>query len=108
MARNKNEKQNSDDKKDEVGVPPAGIDENTGKENDPLEGNGDELSREESDLGNGESDRVKEKDLAHTKNPQQRVARTNTRKTASQQKDEEGTGSLEPVDPDKDGKLRSV
>ena len=48
-----------------------------------------------------ESDGEKEKDLSHTKNPQQSVARTKTRKTASQQKDEEGTGSLEA---DKDDK----
>ena len=48
-----------------------------------------------------ESDGEKEKDLSHTKNPQQSVTRTKTRKTASQQKDEEGTGSLEA---DKDDK----
>ena len=48
-----------------------------------------------------ESDGEKEKDISHTKNPQQSVARTKTRKTASQQKDEEGTGSLEA---DKDDK----
>ena len=48
-----------------------------------------------------ESDGEKEKDLSHTKNPQQSVARTKTRKTASQQKDEEGPGSLEA---DKDDK----
>ena len=105
MARRKAEKQNSDDKKDEeVGVPPAaGIGENTGKENDPLKENGDELSSTESDLElHGESDREKEKDLSHAKNPQQPDTRTNTRKTASQQKDEEGTGSLETDKDDKE------
>ena len=54
---------------EEVDVPPAGIDENTGKENDPLEENGDELPSAESELVNGESDREKKKDPSHTKNP---------------------------------------
>ena len=105
MPRRKTKKENSDDEDGkEVGVPPAAIDENTGKENDPLEENGDELSSSESEFVNGESDHERKKDLSHTKNPQQRVTRTKTRKTASQQKDEEGTGSLEA---DKDGKEAS-
>ena len=85
MARGKSEKENSGGKKGkEVGVPPPSTDQNTG-----------ELSSDESSDESAyewESDREKKKDLSHTKNPQQRVARTNTRKTASQQKDEEGTG----------------
>ena len=92
MPRRETEKENSADKNgEEVGVPPAAIDENTEKENDPLEENGDELSSSESEVVNGESDREKKKDLSQTKNPQQRVTRTKTRKTASRQKDEEGT-----------------
>ena len=71
---------------------PAAIDENTGKENDPLEEIGDEPPSTESELVNGESDREKKKDLSLTKNRQQRVTRTKTRKTASQQKNEEETG----------------
>ena len=102
MPRRETEKENSADKNgEEVGVPPAAIDENTGKENDPLEENGDELSSSESEFVNGESDREKKKDLSQTKNPQQRVTRTKTRKTASRQ---EGTVSLEA---DKDGKEAS-
>ena len=86
MPRRETEKENSADKNgEEVGVPPAAIDENTGKENDPLEENGDELSSSESEFVNGESDREKKKDLSQTKNPQQRVTRTKTRKTASRQ-----------------------
>ena len=79
----------------------AGIpgDEDTGKENDPLKENGDERSREESDLANGELDREKKKGQPGTKNPQKRVSRAKPRQTVSQQKDEEGTGSR-----DKDGK----
>ena len=94
MPRRETEKENSADKNgEEVGVPPAAIDENTGKENDPLEENGDELSSSESEFVNGESDREKKKDLSQTKNPQQRVISTKTRKTASRQKNEEGNGS---------------
>ena len=98
----KTEKENSDDEKgDGVGGIAAGIpaDEDTGKENDPLKENGDERSREESDLANGELDREKKKGQPGTKNPQKRVSRAKPRQTVSQQKDEEGTGSR-----DKDGK----
>ena len=84
MPRRETEKENSaDENGEEVGVPPAAIDENTGKENDPLEENGDELSSSESEFVNGESDREKKKNLSQTKNPQQRVTRTKTKKTAS-------------------------
>ena len=72
---------------------PAAIDENTGKENDPLEEIGDEPPSTESELVNGESDCEKKKDLSLTKNRQQRITRTKTRKTASQQKNEEETAS---------------
>ena len=98
----KTEKENSDDEKgDGVGGIAAGIpaDEDTGKENDPLKENGDERSREESDLASGELDREKKKGQPGTKNPQKRVSRAKPRQTVSQQKDEEGTGSR-----DKDGK----
>ena len=96
MPRRKAEKPNSDDKNgEEAGVTAAAIDENTGQENDRLEGNGDELPSTESESINGESDHEKEKDLSQTKNPQQRVTRTKTRKPASEQRDEKGTGSLE-------------
>ena len=78
MPRRKTKKENSADKK-----------------NDPLEENGDELPSSESEFVNGESDCEKKKDLSQTKNPQQRVTRTETRKTASRQKDDEGTRSLE-------------
>ena len=108
MPRREKKKENSADKNgEEVGVPPAAIDENTGKESDSLKENGDdpdELPSAESEFVNGESDCEKKKDLSQTKNPQQRVTRTKTRKTASRQKDEEGTGSLEA---DKDGKEAS-
>ena len=72
----------------------AGIpaDEDTGKDNDPLKENGDERSREESDLGNGELDREKKKGQPGTRNPQKRVSRAKPRQT-------ERTGSR-----DKDGK----
>ena len=94
MPCGETEKKNSANKSgEEVGVPPAAIDENTGKENDPLEENGDELSSSESEFVNGESDREKKKDLSQTKNPQQRVTRTKTRKTASRQTNVEGNGS---------------
>ena len=68
----------------------AGIpaDEDTGKDNDPLKENGDERSREESDLGNGELDREKKKGQPGTRNPQKRVSRAKPRQTVSQQKDE--------------------
>ena len=74
-------------------------DADTGKENDPLKENGDERSREESDLANGELDREKKKGQPGTKNPQKRVSRAKPRQTVSQQKDGERTGSR-----DKDGK----
>ena len=99
------EEENSDDEKgDEVGDFAARIpaDEDAGKENDPLKENGDECSREESDLGNGELDREKKKGQPGTRNPQKRVSRAKPRQTVSQQKDEEGTGSR-----DKDGKEAS-
>ena len=107
MSRRQTEKENSDDEKgDEVGDFAAGIpaDEDTGKENDPLKENGDESSREESDLANGELDREKKKGQPGTKNPQKRVSRAKPRQTVSQQKDEEGTGSRQG---DKDGKEAS-
>ena len=63
-------------------------DADTGKENDPLKENGDERSREESDLANGELDREKKKGQPGTKNPQKRVSRAKPRQTVSQQKDE--------------------
>ena len=94
-------RETDDEKDDEVGEPPAGIDENTGRENDPLKENGNELSREESDLANGKSDREKKKGQPGTKNPQKRVSRAKTSQTAFQQKVEEGTGSHQGV---KDGK----
>ena len=100
----KTEEENSDDKKgDGVGDIAAGIpaDEDTGKENDPLKENGDERSREESDLANGELDREKRKGQPGTKNPQKRVSRGQTRQTASQPKVEEGTVSRRG---DKDGR----
>ena len=102
MSRRQTEEENSDDEKsDEVGDFAAGIpaDEDTGKENDPLKENGDEGSREESDLANEELDREKKKGQPGTKNPQKRVSRAQPRQTVSQQKDEEGTGLR-----DKDGK----
>ena len=103
MPRRETEKENSADKNgEEVGVPPAAIDENTGKENDPLEENGDELSSSESEFVNGESDREKKKGLSQTKNRQQRVTRTKTRKTASQQKNEEETASHQGDEDDKE------
>ena len=105
MSRRQTEEENSDDEKgDEVGDFAARIpaDEDAGKENDPLKENGDERSREESDLANGELDREKKKGQPGTKNPQKRVSRAKPRQTVSQQKDEEGTGSR-----DKDGKEAS-
>ena len=102
MSRRQTEEENSDDEKsDEVGDFAAGIpaDEDTGKDNDPLKENGDERSREESDLGNGELDREKKKGQPGTRNPQKRVSRAKPRQTVSQQKDGERTGSR-----DKDGK----
>ena len=97
MSRRQTEEENSDDEKsDEVG---DFADEDTGKDNDPLKENGDERSREESDLGNGELDREKKKGQPGTKNPQKRVSRAKPRQTVSQQKDGERTGSR-----DKDGK----
>ena len=97
MPRRETQKENSADKSgEEVGVPPAAIDENTGKENDSSEENGDdpdELVSSESEFVNGESDREKKKDSSQTKNPQQRVTRTKPRKIASPQKDVEGDGS---------------
>ena len=103
MPRRETEKENSDDKNaEEVGVTPAAKDESTGKENDPLEENGDELPDTESELVNGESDREKKKDLSQTKNRQQRVTRTKTRKTASQQKNEEETASHQGDEDDKE------
>ena len=100
----KTEEENPDDEKgDGVGDIAAGIpaDEDTGKENDPLKENGDERSREESDLANGELDRKKKKGQPGTNNPQKRVSRAQTRQTASQQKVKEGTGSRRG---DKDGR----
>ena len=87
MANGKTEKNNSDGKNDEeaAGVPSAAIDGNTGKENDPVKKNGDELSSEENDVANGDSNRGKEKDVSQTENPQQRVTRRQSRKAASQQ-----------------------
>ena len=101
MPGRETEKQNSDDKNgEEVGVTPAAIDESTGKENDPLEGDGGELPGTESE--EEESDREKKKDLSQTKNRQQRVTRTKTRKTASQQKNEEETASHQDDEDDKE------
>ena len=91
MSRRQTEEENSDDEKgDEGGDFAAGIpaDEDTGKENDPLKENGDERSREESDLANEEVDREKKKGQPGTKNPQKRVSRAKPRQTVSQQKDE--------------------
>ena len=104
--RKTGEEHSDDEKGDGVGDIAAGIpaDEDTGKENDPLKENGDERSREESDLANGELDREKKKGQPGTKNPQKRVSRAKTRQTVSQQKDEEGTGSRQG---DKDGKEAS-
>ena len=107
MSRRNTEKENSDDEKgDEVGDIAAGTpaDENTGKENNLLKENGDERSREESDLANGELDGEKKKGQPGTKNPQKRVSRAKKGQTASQQKDEEVTGSHHG---DKDGKKAS-
>ena len=107
MSHRKTEEENSDDENgDEVCDIAAGIpaDEDTGTENDPLKENGDERSREESDLANGELDREKKKGQPGTKNPQKRVSRAKTRQPVSQQKDEEGTGSRQG---DKDGKEAS-
>ena len=104
MACERSEEENSDGEKGKkVGAPPASTDESTGEQN-PSEENGDELSGTESESANRESDREKEKDLSHAKNAQQRVASTKTRKTASQQKDEEGksSGSLEDDEDDKE------
>ena len=99
MANVKTEKNDSDGKNDEkaAGVPSAAIDGNTGKESDPVKKNGDELSSEENDVANGDSNRRKKKDLSQTENPQQRVTRSQSRKAASQQKK-----SLDEAD--KDGK----
>ena len=73
MPRREKKKENSADKNgEEVGVPPAAIDENTGKESDSLKENGDdpdELPSAESEFVNGESDCEKKKDLSQTKNP---------------------------------------
>ena len=101
MPVRETEKQNSDDKNgEEVGVTPAAIDESTGKENDPLEGDGGELPGAESE--EEESDREKKKDLSQTKNRQERVTRTKTSKTASQQKNEEETASHQDDEDDKE------
>ena len=93
MTNGKTEKNNSDGKNDEeaAGVPSAAIDGNTGKENDPVKKNGDELSSEENDVANGDSNRGKEKDVSQTEK------RNQSRKAASQQ-----TKSLDEAD--KDGK----
>ena len=96
MPRRETEKENSADKNgEEVGVPPAAIDENTGKKNDSSEDNvddPDELLSSESEFVNGESDGEEKKNPSQTKNPQQRVTRTKTRKTASRQTNVEGNG----------------
>ena len=99
MAKGKTKKNNSDGKNDEeaAGVPSAAIDGNTGKENDPVKKNGDELCGKENDVANGDSNRGKEKDLSQTENPQQRVTRIQSTKAASQQQ-------KSPDEADKDGK----
>ena len=97
MAKGKTQKNNSDGKNDEeaAGVPSAAIDGNTGKGNDPVKKNGDELSSEENDVANGDSNCGKEKDLSQTENPQQRVTRSQSRIAAPQQKE-----SLDEADKD--------